>query len=199
MCKDEEETKLYLPIVYIVDAIINVKIEKFGERFVSVDEVLVMKKIMELRLAKKKLKVEFRDEFLSSYFRVDNDVITKCDNDIALKDISDEEVRQVIYDEKFIYYCLCQMLINKLNNSMEHSCNNCNTLCLGLFNKSHFRPNNCIKWTHDFIDDCKDNISEEELILLTEEQAKKVQVKSRYSEEHMARINYLIRKDWEEE
>lgn len=62
------------------------------------------------------------------------------------------------------------MLINKLNNSMEHNCNNCNNECTGLFNQSHSKLNNCSRWTHDFVKDCINNISLKERTLLEGEQ-----------------------------
>lgn len=89
-----------------------------------------------------------------------------------------------------IYYCLCQILISKLNNSVVHTCVNCATrtisacdeLLLGknLFNK----PNDCDRWTFNIVGDCIKNLSLEERTLLEEEQnqqvpAKKIKLKSK--------------------
>ena len=106
---------------------------------------------MEKIIEKKNLKVEFVDVFFERYFDIINGAITKADNKIeSLKIfISDSEISKTIYDEKFIYLCLCEIMINKLNNSIEHTCSNCNTECCG--GLSDEKAKNCNKWTHDFI------------------------------------------------
>lgn len=195
--KKEQE----LQLGYIVDAVIDIKIEKFGERFVSVQEVLIIQKLMELRLKNKGLRVKFIDLlFLNNYFRIDNDVITKLDEIKTLQSyISNEEIRKIIYDKEFIYYCLCQILINKLNNSMEHNCKNCTTECTGLFG-SYSKPNDCTKWTHDFIEDCINNISTSERSLIEENQIQQGPVKKlKKDDEYMRRLSQIIKKDFAED
>ena len=193
--------KLELQTGYIADSIIDVKLKRFGEKFASIEEVLIIKKLMELRLKKQGLEVEFIDRFFSNYFRVDNGVITKFEESNTLKAyLSDKEIKEIIYDNNFIYYCLCQILINKLNNSIEHKCNNCITECTGLFQQPHSRSNDCTRWTHDFIEDCINNISTSERLLIAENPKQQGFVKKlKKDDEHMRRLGQIIKKDFEED
>lgn len=164
--------KLELSIKWIIDSVIIVKKERFGENFASIAEVIIIKKLIELELKSLGYDVNFAHTMLDSNFHVDNDVITKTNNLTFENEISDEQIRNMIYDKEFIYYCLCQILINKLNNSMEHSCKNCNTLCpLGLFHQSRSKPNNCCLWTHNFDADLVANLSPKERAFLEKEQS----------------------------
>ncbi len=192
--------KVELTVKYIVDAVIEVKKERFGENFVSIDEVIIIKKLIELKLKKLGYDADFDHVMFSSQFCVDNGVITKSNNLTWEKEISDKQVRKIIYDKEFIYYCLCQILINKLNNSMEHNCNNCGTECTGLFNQSHSEPNNCPRWTHDFVADCLTNLSPKEQAFLEKEQNQQGLVKKlKKDDEHMRKLSQMIRKDFEED
>lgn len=192
--------KVELTVKYIADAVIEVKKERFGEDFVSIDELIIIKKLIELRFKKMGYDANFGDVIFSSHFRIDNGVVAKTNLLTWEKGIEDEQVREIIYDKEFIYYCLCQILINKLNNSMEHNCKNCVTECTGLFCQSHSKPNDCIRWSHDFEKDCINNISFEERTLLEEEQNQQNPVKKlKKDDEHMRRLRQIMRKDFEED
>lgn len=198
---------LELQTGYIADAIIDVKLGRFGEKFASVQEILTMQELIEQRLKNKGLKVKFIDTFFSNYFRVDNNVVTKYDESESLKKyISNKEIRKTIYDYDFIYYCLCQMLINKLNNSIEHTCANCATnttsecekLLLG--KKSPTTPNNCNRWTYNILKGCANNISTSEQLILEENQSQKRLVKKlKKDDKHIKGLSQMIRKDFEED
>ena len=159
---------LELQVGYIADAIIDVKQERFGERFVSIKELLIIKKIMELRLKREKLKVNFVDTLFSNYFRVDNDVITKTDGETLKMYISDERIRQIIYDDEIIYYCLSWILISKLNNSMEHVCSTCYNDCENFPEMAS--KNTCDAWSHNLEGDCLVILTMEERQLIEEDQ-----------------------------
>lgn len=196
---------LELQTGYIADAIIDVKLRRFGEKFASVQEILIMQEVMEQRLKSKGLKVKFIDEFFNDYFRVDNNVVTKYDEAESLKKyISNKEIRKTIYDDNFIYYCLCQILINKLNNSIEHTCANCATKTtiecekLLLSKKTPTTPNNCDRWTCNVLKGCANNISEGEQLILEENQKRLVK-KLKKDDKHMKKLSQMIRKDFEED
>lgn len=196
---------LELQTGYIADAVIDVKLRRFGEKFASVQEILIMQEVMEQRLKNKGLKVKFIDAFFNSYFRVDNNVVTKYDEAESLKKyISNKEIRKTIYDDNFIYYCLCQILINKLNNSIKHTCANCATKTtieceeLLLSKKTPTTPNNCDRWTYNILKGCANNISEGEQLILEENQ--KILVKKlKKDDKHMKKLSQMIRKDFEED
>lgn len=154
-------SKLELKTECIIDSIINVKQKRFGEGYVSIEDVLIIERIIELRLKRKNIEVEFTEN-LFDYFRIDNQVITRINNTENLKKlISEDEIKEKVYDESFIYYCLCEMLIEKLDNSMEHTCKGCKTTCRG--DESVI---NCPNWSHNFIQDCTSNLSVEERNLI---------------------------------
>lgn len=163
---------LELQTGYIADAIIDVKSEKFGERFVSIKELLTIKKIVELRLKEKQLRVSFVDTFFSNYFRVDNDVITKTDGETLKMYIRDERIRQIIYDDELIYYCLCKILISKLNNSMEHICGTCYRECED--SPTIAAKNTCCDREHNFGSDFSGIFSMEEQQILEDGQSQEV-------------------------
>ena len=56
-------------------------------------------------------------------------------------------------DEKFIYLCLCQIIVNKLNNSIEHNCLNCSRECSGNLNYSG--DHICFRWKYDYEEETK--------------------------------------------
>lgn len=165
--------KVELQSGYIADAIIETKKKRFNEKFTTIEEVNIIKQVMQNRLQQKNLNVKFIDRFLERYFNIIGGVITTVDKEIvSLKPyISDMEIRETVYDEYFIYLCLCEILICKLNNSLEHTCQNCVTECTGLFNQSHSKPNDCTKWTHDFVIDCINNIATSDRLLIEEAQS----------------------------
>lgn len=168
--------KLELQIWYIADAIIDVKLEKFGERFVSIKELLIIKEIIELRLKEKKLSVRFIDKLYNmNYFTVDNDVITKTEGKTLKMYISNEEIRKLIYDEELIYYCLCKILISKLYNSMEHTCDNCHFSCDDFLKDSDRKA--CCGWEHNFAYDWFWILSKEEQRLIDELQSEEISIK----------------------
>lgn len=172
--------QLELQTGYIADAIMETKKKRFNEDFTTVEEVNIIKKLMQNRIQQKNLNVKFVDAFFERYFDIINGVITKADKETpSLKPyISDMEIRETVYDEHFIYLCLCEILICKLNNSIEHTCYNCVTECTGLFNQSHSKPNDCTKWTHDFVVDCVNNISTSERLLIEEASSHKLLYKT---------------------
>lgn len=165
---------LELQIGYIADAIIDVKSEKFGERFVSIKELLIIKKIVELRLKEKQLRVSFFDTLFDNYFRIDNDVITKNEGETLKMYISNQQIRETIYDNELIYYCLCKILISKLNNSMEHICSTCFHNCEDF--PTVAAKNTCCDWEHNFEEDCMWFFSEEERQLIEDSQSQEAPV-----------------------
>ena len=123
--------KLNLQTGYIADAIIQTKKNRFNEEFTTMDEVNIIKEVLEKRIEQRKLNVKFIDAFFKRYFNIINGVITKVDEDLDNLSIyiGDTEICQTIYDEDFIYLCLCEIMINKLNNSIEHTCSTCDISC----------------------------------------------------------------------
>lgn len=166
--------KLELQIGYIADAIIDVKSERFDERFVSIKELLIIKKIMELRLKEKQLMVSFVDTLFDNYFRVDNDVITKTEGKTLKMYICDEQIRETIYDNELIYDCLCKILISKLENSIEHTCSTCFHNCEEFPDMAD--KNTCCGWKHNFEEHCLWNLSSEERQLIEDSQSQEAPV-----------------------
>lgn len=144
------KTKLVLQTGYIADAIIQTKKNRFNEQFTTIEEVNVMKEVMQKRVEQKELNVKFVDAFFKKYFDIANGVITKSDKETeSLKVyISDIEIREAIYDEDFIYLCLCEIMINRLTNSLDHTCSDCNSYCCG--GLSSEQAKDCTKWSHNF-------------------------------------------------
>lgn len=142
--------KLELQSGYIADAIIETKRKRFNEDFTTMEEVNIIEQVIQQRIKEKDLKVKIVNDFFKRYFDIINGVITKADKETeSLKFfISDIEIRETIYDENLIYLCICEIIINKLNNSIEHTCSNCNSLCCGGLCKEQAKI--CSKWTHDF-------------------------------------------------
>ena len=142
--------KKTLELQVIVDFIIQVKKKRFNEEFTTLYEVNIIKQLIEKRFERKGVNVEIVDVISKKNFNVVNEIITKSNNfSYNLKEIiSNETIREIIYDENFIYLCLCEIIIDKLNNSIEHTCLNCNTQCCGRLNSSD--DDECHRWTHDF-------------------------------------------------
>ncbi len=148
-------SKLKLQIGYIADAIIETNRKRFNENFTTMEEVYIIKKVIEKRLKNKNLNVEIIDAFFDKYFNIINGVITKADEEtktlkifISGKDIHETtEIRETIYDENLIYLCHCE--INKLNNSIKHTCSTCDSFCCG--GLCDEKAKTCSKWTHDFV------------------------------------------------
>lgn len=148
--------KLQLQTGYIADAIMQTRKKKFNEKFTTIDEVNIIKQVIEKRIEEKSLNVKFVDGFFERYFEITNGIITKIDEEtVSLRQYisattMDEmrEIQETIYDENLIYLCLCEIMTNKLNNSIEHNCSTCNTECChGL---SPEKAQNCYRWSHDF-------------------------------------------------
>lgn len=114
------------------------------------EEVNIINQEIQKRIKEKNLKVKIFTAFFEKYFNIINGLITKADKETESLTffISDLEIRETIYDENFIYSCLCEIIINKLNNSIEHSCSNCNSVCCG--GLCDDQAKNCSKWTNDF-------------------------------------------------
>lgn len=151
-----EKRKLALQNGYIADAIMQVRKKKFNEEFTTLEEVEIIKKVLEKRIEEKKLNIKFVDGYFERYFNITNGIITKMDKETAsLKQYisgttMDEtiEIQRTIYDENLIYLCLCEIIINKLTNSVEHTCRTCNTVCCG--GKSIEQSKKCDRWSHEF-------------------------------------------------
>lgn len=142
--------KLELQTGYIADAIMQTKKKKFNEEYTTIEEVDIIKQVIQKRIQQRNLKVKIVDGYFERYFDIINGVITKADKEtISLKQyISDMEIGDTIYDEQFIYLCLCEIIADKLNNSIEHSCYTCNSYCCGGLPPEQAKD--CSKWTHDF-------------------------------------------------
>lgn len=128
-------SKLELQIGYIADAIIETKERRFNENFTTVQEVAIVKQLIEKRIQQRNLKTKFVNGYFERYFDIINGVITKSDQETkSLKFyISDRKLRKTIYDEQFIYISLCEILLYKFNNSIEHTCTNCATKKISKF------------------------------------------------------------------
>ena len=148
--------KLELQSGYIADAIIETKKKRFNENFTTMEEVNIIKQVIENKIKSKNLNVKIIDAFFSRYFDIINGVITKANEEeitlktyISGKDIYETtEIRETIYDENLIYLCLCEIIVSKLNNSIKHTCSTCNSLCCG--GLCDEQANECNKWTNDF-------------------------------------------------
>ncbi len=142
--------KLELQSGYIADAIIETKRKRFNENFTTMEEVNIIKQVIEQRIKNKNLNVKIINAFFRKYFNIINGIITKADEETkTLKVfISGKDIQETIYDENLIYSCLCEIRINKLNNSIKHTCSNCNSLCCG--GLCDEQANECNKWTNDF-------------------------------------------------
>lgn len=146
--------KLLLQSGYIADAIIETKRKIFNENFTTMEEVYIIKQVIEQRIKNKNLNVEFSNAFFRRYFSIINGVIIKADEEtetlkvfISGKNIQETtEIRETIYDKNLIYLCLC--IISKLNNSIRHTCSTCNSFCCGGLCDEQAKT--CSKWTHDF-------------------------------------------------
>jgi len=142
-----KEKYLELSIEYIIDVALDVKIKKFKEKFVSLEDCFILKEWMQQRFDRKGLNVKFINEFSADFFIVQNGVIVR--KDYTLKSsISDRTIEKLIYDEEFIYLCICQIMINKLNDSIEHTCTTCSNPCLGGITPED--NTNCRRWKHNF-------------------------------------------------
>ena len=142
--------KLELQSGYIADAIIETKRKRFNENFTTMEEVNIIKQVIEQRIKNKNLNVKIINAFFRKYFNIINGIITKADEETkTLKVfISGKDIQETIYDENLIYSCLCEIRINKLNNSIKHTCSICNSLCCG--GLCDEQANECNKWTNDF-------------------------------------------------
>ena len=149
-------SKLELQSGYIADAIIETKRKRFNENFTTMEEVNIIKQVIEQRIKNKSLNVKIINAFFRDYFSIINGVITKVDEEtetlkvfISGKDIQETtEICETIYDENLIYLCLCEIIISKLNNSIKHTCSTCNSFCCG--GLCDEKAKTCSKWTHDF-------------------------------------------------
>ena len=143
--------KLELQSGYIADAIIETKKKRFNENFTTMEEVNIIKQVIENKIKSKNLNVKIIDAFFSRYFDIINGVITKANEEertlktyISGKDIYETtEIRETIYDENLIFLCLCEIIVSKNNTSF-----NCNSLCCGGLCEEQVKT--CSKLTHDF-------------------------------------------------
>ncbi len=174
---------LELPIGYIADAVLDVKVKRFHEKFVSIEDVRIMQKLLASRLKKNGLNVKFVDLFFNDYFRIENEVITKYDSLKNLqKYIPNKKLRKAVYDEDFIYYCLCQMEIIKINNSVEHTCFNCATHAISecenfLLTKKAGKANACKRWTYNIFSEGAENMDLESQKIIEKRLVKKMKKK----------------------
>ena len=118
--------KLNLQSGYIADAIIETKKNRFNEDFTTMDEVNIVKQVVERRIQEENLKVQITNGFFDNYFNIINGVITKNDKEFQTLKIfisgsnirETNKIRETIYDENLICLCLCEIKDNqlKLNN-----------------------------------------------------------------------------------
>ncbi len=62
--------KLELQTGYIADAIMETKKKRFNEDFTTVEEVNIIKQLMQNRIQQKNLNVKFVDTFFERYFYI---------------------------------------------------------------------------------------------------------------------------------
>lgn len=73
--------KLELQSGYIADAIIETKRKRFNENFTTMEEVNIIKQVIEQRIKNKNLNVKIIDAFFRNYFNIINGIITKADEE----------------------------------------------------------------------------------------------------------------------
>lgn len=131
---------------YIIDSILKVKNKRFNENFTTLEELEVIKKLIERRIIKNNISIKFTELFSKKNFSLINNILFKT-NTKELEYISDN-IMGLIYDENFIYICLCEYKVSKLNDSIEHNCSNCSRKCSGNF--SYSNDYTCFRWKYDF-------------------------------------------------
>lgn len=131
---------------YIIDTIIKVKNKRFNENFITLEELEVIKKLIEKRMAKNNVSIIFSEMFSKRNFTLINNVLIKL-NEKKLEHTS-SDIMNIICDENFIYLCICEYKVSKLNNSIEHNCFNCSRECSGNF--SYSNEHTCFRWKYDF-------------------------------------------------
>lgn len=107
---------VFLEFSYVVDAIIWVKQKRFNENYASVDECILIKQKMQQALNEYRENVIITDNINYSWFHIDN-VITVTDDTIRFN--LNNDLYQIVYDEAFIYMCLCEIMLDKLAKSMQ--------------------------------------------------------------------------------
>jgi len=84
--------------------------------------------------------------FSKKNFILINNILFKT-NEKELTYLS-QDIMTLIYDEHFIYLCLCEYKVSKLKSSIEHNCSNCSRNCSGNF--SYSNDYTCFRWKYDF-------------------------------------------------
>lgn len=143
-----KKTELELQSGFIADAIIDVKKKRFNEAFTTTHEVDIIRQIMQIRMNQKELNVKFVDGYFERIFNIINGIIMKDKDDSLKSGIGILEVRETLYDEEFLYLCLCEIMMHKIGNGIKHTCNNCITECCGELYKN--RETNCQRWSYNF-------------------------------------------------
>lgn len=139
--------KVKLSEGFIIDSIITTKEKRFNECFTTKDELEFVKKCVKSRAVFNDINIEyiaFEDKDIIINI---NDVLVKATNSSYINIISDKILRALVYDEKFIYYCLYEYKKKKLISSIEKTCDNCNTHCCGSINKTYAQ--NCKSWSYN--------------------------------------------------
>lgn len=131
----------------VFDSIINVKKKRFNEGFTTLEEVEIIKKLIQKRMLKNNVNISF-SKYSNEDFNIIDNLIIKINRKNIKKYISDSNILKIIYDERFIYLCLCEIMVNKLNDSIEHTCLNCSRECFGNF--SYSDSHTCFRWEHNF-------------------------------------------------
>lgn len=138
----------FLERTFVVLSIMNVKIKYFNEDFVTLSECNAVTKQLKSRLIESKIGIIITDEINRDYFDINGEIILKKVNieDIQEANFINPIIANVIFDEKFIYNCLCEIKVEELINTLERSCTNCNTHCSG-------GPEGyiCDRWSNDVI------------------------------------------------
>lgn len=123
---------VFLEFSYVVDAIIWVKQKRFNENYASVDECILIKQKIQQALNEYRGNVIITENINYSWFHIDN-VITVTDDTIRFN--LNNDLYQIVYDETFIYMCLCEIMLDKLAKSMQ--CNQDNITNSSLSNNDY--------------------------------------------------------------
>ena len=146
--------KVEVKLDYIIDVIIKVKNKRFNEHFTTLEEVEIIKELIEKRMLKNNIIIKFINSFSKRNFSLINNILIKLNGEYIQYDLDD--IMKIVCDEKFIYLCLCEIIVNKLNNSIEHNCLNCSRECSGNF--SYSNEHTCFRWKYDFEEETKKSL-----------------------------------------
>lgn len=139
--------KNIIKLDYVCDSIIEVKKKKFNEDFTNFEELEIIKKVIIKKIERNNLNITLKNDISKKNFNIINTLIFKSNKfSLDSNNILNIDIKNIIYDEEMIYLCICEIMMNKIYNSLEHNCLNCTTECCGKLNSNE----ECYKWSYDF-------------------------------------------------